>query len=59
MKFTVTFKTPDVLQYATADATDGEQQDIKRTVAKFVKFDELVTIEFDTQAQTAVVLPIK
>ncbi len=59
MKFTVTFKTPDVLQCATADDTDGELQDIEQIVAKFVKFDELVTIEFDTRAQTAVVQPIK
>lgn len=34
-------------------------QDEKEKLSKFIQFDELVTIEFDTEAGTATVLPVK
>jgi hypothetical protein len=68
MKFTLTFKTP----YATdaidnqldAEHNDGERREaLKASMThlahKFVKYDEYVTIEFDTETQTATVLPVR
>ena len=71
MKFEVTFKTPDVCNDAIreycnnysdyADQSDKEdslelESDIKDVLKKFVKYDELITIEFDTETKTAKVL---
>jgi hypothetical protein len=57
MKFTLTFKTPGVLD--VIDELPEDQVDIALTLAdKFVKWDEYVKIEFDTVAQTATVLKV-
>ena len=54
-KFTVTFKDPD---YSTA----GDHLDAKVEAtlkAKFVEWDEYITVEFDTTHGTARVVPVK
>jgi hypothetical protein len=57
MKFTLTFKTPGVLD--VIDELPEDQVNVALTLAdKFVKWDEYVKIEFDTVAQTATVLKV-
>ena len=52
----VTFKTPDVAQYALDEITDeNELQKAKEVLEKYVRFDELITVLFDTESQTATV----
>lgn len=71
MKFKVTFKTPDAVEYGLLDSgapTDGmgnldrEDDEVQECFAlsrKFVQYGEYVTIEFDTQTQTATVVPTR
>lgn len=66
IKFEVTFKTPDAVDSAIVwnlgprpsfdDGEDGVLRDqMRRAAAKFVKYGEYVTVEFDTEAGTATV----
>lgn len=76
MKFTVTFKDPDVVHDAIERAIkaslepqeglDDEEveaiveqrmEEIEDSIKKWVKYSEYVTIQFDTDAGTAAVLP--
>ncbi len=75
MKLTVSFKTPDTVEYAIKgeleydDVGDSaldfdtltEKRAVKREAFqevcdKFVSYGECVTIEFDTETKTAIVL---
>lgn len=52
MIFTLTFKTPYVLdRLEFVEETDFAQE--------FVKYGEYITVEFDTEKQTATAVPIK
>lgn len=61
MKFSVTFKTPDAKNDALEDLRkehgdevgDGEAEAV--VMDKFIQYGEYVTIEFDSEAGTAVV----
>ena len=60
MKIQVTFKTPDAVDYAVINALENEPnadsvEDIKDIISNWVKYDEYVTIEFDTENFTATV----
>lgn len=68
MKFSITFKTPDVIdsiskydvEYYRKEnphfETDEEAvEDIRDFLSKWLRYGELVTIDFDTVAQTSVV----
>lgn len=68
MKIKVTMKTPEALDYALEDAfadnpLPEEREDMKREarekLAKWFKYGEYLTIEFDTEAVTATVLATK
>jgi hypothetical protein len=61
MKFTVTFKTPDAVQYALEELPAGAdwRKEAQKVTDKFVEYGEYVRIEFDTQTQTATVVPIR
>lgn len=59
MKFKVTFKTPDAVDYAIEDLSEDEQAEAKETARKFVEYGEYVVVEFDTETQTATVLPTR
>lgn len=59
MKFRITLKTPDAVDYAIADLPEDEQDDARAIARRFVKYGELVTIELDTETQTASVVPVK
>lgn len=59
MKFTVTFKTPDAVDYAIEDLSEEEREEAKETARKFIEYGEYVRIEFDTETKTATVLPVR
>ena len=42
-----------------AHAFQDEQKAIHKFAEKFIQYNEYVTIEFDTEAKTAVVVPVK
>ena len=58
MKFRLTFKTNDVVDGSPADMNNEAYSETEREIAstlvnKYVKYDEYITIEFDTTNQTA------
>jgi hypothetical protein len=83
MKFSLTFKTPDVLDYALSKYMDThcqscEEHDqycqdcialeenslqaiarIKMFAKKFVQYEEYITIDFDTEEETATARKLK
>ncbi len=59
MKIRITFKTPDAVFYALEEVADTEDlAPIKKAIDKFIKWDEQVTIEVDTETSTAIVIPV-
>lgn len=68
MKVRLSFKTPDVIDYAIEDLlldpnndpdTNIEQiNKVKTTCDKWVKYGECITVEIDTEDNTCVVLPV-
>jgi hypothetical protein len=66
MKLRVTFKCPDAVDCAIKDAVDAldltsddamdVSEDIRGKVTPWIKYGEYVTIEFDTDANTATVV---
>ncbi len=61
MKFTLTFKTPDVLDQIEQQISyeDEVQEEATKFARKFMEFSEYIRVEFDTQKGTATVLPCK
>lgn len=60
MKFKVTFKTPDAVQYALEELPAGSDfESAQKVLDKFVEYNEYVRIEFDTETQTATVVTTK
>jgi hypothetical protein len=72
MKFLIHFKTPDALDYVIKKHTQfrrdfevNEEQieeeitKLKSVAKKFIKFNEEIKVEFDTDAETATILPVK
>lgn len=58
-KIKVTFKTPDAVEDAVKNFNGDWGVEIDTSVFdKFVKYNEYVTIEFDTETQTATVLEV-
>lgn len=53
-KFTLTFKTPDVDMQL--DKEQMQDADVKSVFNKYIKYGEVVNIEFDTETKTATVL---
>ena len=57
MKFTLTFKTPDLIGQAVENLSDYyEMMDCTK---KFIEYGETITVEFDSELGTATVLPVK
>jgi hypothetical protein len=51
------FKTPDAFDQVKNEIPDDECESAFRFVFdKYVKFGELITIEFDTETQTAIAI---
>lgn len=68
VKFSVIFKTPDAVEYATErllqDVSNYEtreelRQDIKEVTDKYIKYGEYITVEFNTEDKTATVVERK
>lgn len=57
MKFTVSFKNPDAVDYALQEMNEDERREASRTINKFIEYGEYANIQFDTEKGTAVVLP--
>ena len=56
MKFQLTFKTPDVLDQLHEVIDDDEQIEADQLAKKFLRYGEYITIEFDSEIQSATVL---
>ncbi len=68
MKFTLNFKTPDVLEHAmenlrdymdeSMDEDDKDEliEEAKNFASRWIEWGEGISVEFDTEAQTATVL---
>jgi len=56
MKLKLTFKDPD--RYVHGQPGEEIPEEAAALVRKYVEFDEYVTIEFDTEAKTAIVVPL-
>jgi len=55
MKIDLTFKTPDVLEDIKSDV---ERDLVIKLAKKFVRYDEYIKIELDTETGTARVVPL-
>lgn len=54
MKVHLTFKDPNAL--SDIDHLNDNVDEVKETIRKFLRYDELITIEFDTNSKTATVV---
>jgi hypothetical protein len=63
MKFTLTFKTPDVTDQFPYAEEPKDSKDVfdecNNCVRPYLKFNEYLSVEFDTDTGTATVLKIK
>lgn len=61
MKFHITFKNPDAIDdsFEAMDLSDDEKYEIREKLEKWIRYQELITIEFDTENNTANVVVIK
>ena len=57
MKATLSFKTPDVVDYAVEGMDEGEAAEVRKACKKWVEYDECLTVEVDTEAGTCTVIP--
>lgn len=56
MKFILSFKTPDVIDQALENIDEEDQREgIKCVADKFLQHGEYLSVEFDTETQTATV----
>ncbi|MHC4649006.1 MAG: hypothetical protein ACYTBJ_26425 [Planctomycetota bacterium] len=58
MKITVTFKTPDVLEYALEDVPEEDRDMVEDKCRRWVKHGEYVTIQIDIENDTATVIEV-
>jgi hypothetical protein len=61
MKFRITFKSPDSVSRSLQDTVDetGELMEVlEKAIEKWIEYREYVTIEIDTEANTARVLEV-
>jgi hypothetical protein len=52
MKFTLTFKQPDVFDQLD-DLSEEERDSAERLARDYVQYSEYINVEFDTEAGTA------
>lgn len=57
MLVSVTFKTPDAVGRTLESVPEPQREAAKKLMDKFISWGELVTIRFDTEAETATVIP--
>jgi len=67
MRIKITFKTPDAVDYVLNSRVCMENpeksvelmEEAMNTINQFVKYGEVISVEFDTETNTARVIPIK
>ena len=59
MKIQLTFKTPDVLDYAIEGQNSVDQETIRKLAAKWVKYGEYLTVEIDIIKEICTVLEVE
>lgn len=62
MKIKLTFKTPDAVYDALNDSNiddDVKRDRIYAGIGKYVEYGEYLTVEYDTETKTMVVVPCK
>lgn len=57
MVIELTFKTPDVVEYALEDLSDEEKEKAEEACAIYVQYGEQVTIAIDSETGNATVVP--
>ena len=55
MIITITFKTPDAVEYALGEFPEDVTEEAKKKLEKWIRYGEFVTIEFDLEKMTATV----
>lgn len=55
--FTVMFKTPEAAHYAIQDLPEDKKSAASELLQKFLKYGEIVTVQFDLEDKSAKVLP--
>lgn len=55
MKFALHFKTPDVLDQIDHTQDEDKAEEAFNFARKFVRYGECITVEFDTETETAIV----
>ena len=58
MKINLTFKHPDAVFEALCNLSEEEQETAQEVIKKFVEYGEYITVQVDTESETAVVLPV-
>lgn len=58
MKIYITMKTPDAAEYALQDLDldPNDKEDVAERINKWFKYGELLTVEFDTDNNTMIVV---
>lgn len=59
MKVKLTFKSPDVLEQVMNELDEDQQDELKEVADKFIKHEEYITVEIDTDTKTCTVVPVK
>lgn len=57
MVFDVEFKTPDVMDQAPDGMSEEEKAVVQELVKKFLKYEEYITVRFNTDDKTAIIIP--
>jgi hypothetical protein len=58
MKIQLTFKTPDVIDYAIEDLSEDEKEIAKTACEKWVEYGECINVTIDTDTETCIVNPV-
>lgn len=56
MKFKLTFKTPDVLEQLCFQYDGIDEEELDEFFSRFIRYRELIDVEFDTEKATAKVV---
>jgi hypothetical protein len=58
MKVRLSFKTPDVVDYAVEELAEEQREEAKQACEKWVDYGECLTVEIDTEKGTCEVIPV-
>ena len=58
MKVRLSFKTPDVVDYAVDELDEECRERARKVMGKFVEFGECLTVEVDLEKGTCEVVPV-